>query len=160
MDLFKLDPGLVLWTWITFGLLLFLLWKFVFPGLFGAINSRERKIRESVNKAEKIEQRLAEIEAEYGQVIQRARDEADEILRQTRSDADVIKARLLEKAEKEISDLHAQAAASISAERSAAMESLRSEIADLVLAASGKLVDQTYNADTDRQRVEELIKSL
>ncbi len=160
MDLFKLDPGLFLWTWITFGLLFVLLWKFVFPGLFGAINSRERKIRESVNKAEQIEQRLAEIEAEHGKVIQRARDEADEILRQTRKDAEGIKTRMLEKAEAEISELHSQAAASISTERAAAIESLRSEIADLVLSVSEKLVDQTYSADADRNRVEELIKSL
>ena len=160
MDLFKLDPGLFLWTWITFGLLLLLLWKFVFPGLFGAINSREKKIKESVNKAEKIEQRLAEIESEHAGIMQKAHEDADEILRKTRIDAEVLRKKLLEKAEQDLEALHEQAAAAIADERAAAVEAVRAEMAELVCAASQKLVEQSFSTEDDRQRVMELIKTL
>ena len=160
MDLFKLDPGLFLWTWVTFGLLLLLLWKFVFPGLFGAINSREKKIRESVNKAEKIEQRLAEIESEHAGIMRKAREDADEILRKTRTDAEVLRKKLLEKAEQDLEALHEQAAAAIADERAAAVEAVRAEMAELVCAASQKLVEHSFSTDDDRQRVMELIKTL
>ena len=160
MDLFKLDPGLILWTWITFGALLFLLGKFVFPGLFDTISSREKKIRQSVDKASQIEKRLADIEREHSEILQRSREEADEILRKTRAEAEEVRKKLLEKADKEVQELHDQAMVRIAEERAAAVESIRMEIAELVCSASEKVIGRSFTSEEDRDWVKDLIETL
>ena len=160
MDLFRIDPGLILWTWITFGVLLFLLGKFVFPPLMNSIRTREEKIRQSVDRANQIEQRLAEIEQEHAATVKRSRDEADEILRRAREDAEAVRSRLLEKADREVQEIYAQARARIAEERAAAVESIRQEIAELVCETSEKVIGRSFTTEEDRDWARELVETL
>ena len=105
MELFKLDPGLAIWTWIAFGILFFILWKFAFPVLIGNIKEREKLIAKSVDDADEIEKRLKEINIEYAEIIKKARTEADGILLETRKESDLLKRKLLLKAEEEAADI-------------------------------------------------------
>ena len=54
MALFKIDPGLAIWTWIVFGALLFLLQRYVFPNLLRSVRNREATIARSVDNAARI----------------------------------------------------------------------------------------------------------
>ena len=160
MDLFKLDPGLILWTWITFGVLLVLLGKFVFPGLFDSIDAREKKIREAVDNADRVEQRLADIEREHTEILRRSREEGDEILRRTRAEAEELRRKLLEQADAEVQELHARAVARIDEERTQAVEAIRAEIAELVCATSEQVIGRSFTSEDDRAWVRELVKNL
>lgn len=160
MELFTIDPGLVLWTWITFGALLFLLGKFVFPPMLRNIRSRETAIRKSVDKANLIDQRLADIERERNETIRIAREEADRIVRKSRQEAEAVRVRLLEKADQEIQQLHAQAKTMIAEEREAAIKSIRNEIADLVCETSEKVIGRSFTSDEDRDWTRELVEAL
>ena len=41
---FSIEPGLIIWTWLVFGALLFLLWKYAWPAIVRATEERERTI--------------------------------------------------------------------------------------------------------------------
>ena len=56
--LLSLDPGVLIWTWVTFFILLFILYKFAWKPILGGLAAREKKIRESLENAEKIKQEL------------------------------------------------------------------------------------------------------
>jgi F-type H+-transporting ATPase subunit b len=160
MDLFKLDPGLAIWTWIIFGVLFFLLWKYAFPPLIRSIRDREESIARSVDNAARIERRLAEIEQEHAEMVKKARAEADEILRQTREEAEAVRQRLLEKAESEARDVLERVRGEITEQRATAVEGLRQEVAGLVLEASEKLIGRSLGSRDDREWAEELAKTL
>lgn len=160
MELFSLEPGLAIWTWISFGLLFFILWKFVFPGLLGSIKEREKKIAGAVDKAEEIENRLVEIEKEHKEIIAGARSEADGILRKTREESEVLRKKLLKKAEDEAQTMLAEARMKIAAERTAAIESIRSELADFVCDTSEKIIGTGFVEEKERDWARELVESL
>ncbi len=160
MELFTLDPGLAIWTWISFGILFAILWKFVFPPLMKNLKSREQVIAKSVDDAAAIEKRLHEIEEERKEILKKADSEADRILRQTRKDAEVLKNQLLKHAEKEADRVIVLARNKAAAEREALLEALQEELADFVCDASEKVIGKSFISEKERQWTRELVKEL
>ena len=64
MDLILPDFGLLVWTGIVFSLLLFLLAKFAWKPILNAVNTREEKIAEALELAEKTKAEIAKIQSE------------------------------------------------------------------------------------------------
>jgi F-type H+-transporting ATPase subunit b len=160
MDLFKLEPGLFIWTWLTFGILLLLLSKLVFPSLLAGIKQREKKIADSVDKAEEIEKRLAAIENEHREIITAAKKEADAILRKIREDAGELKKKLAKEADEKAAGILEDARLKIEEERAAILNSLRSDIAEMVCEASSKLIQTKVAGDEDLKLAEKLVNEL
>ena len=160
MDLFKIEPGLFIWTWITFGALLLLLYKLVFPSLMAGIKQREEKIASSVDKAEEIEKRLAKIDAEHRKVIAEAQKEADTILRQVREEAGNLKKKLAAKADAEATAILEEARNKIEEEREAAINALREDLAEFVCDAAGKLVAHSFTGEKEKKWAKELVDKL
>ena len=67
--LVQLDPGLFVWTIITFLLLLTALAKFAWKPLLNILKEREDFIKSSLNDAEKAQQELARLNAEGEAII-------------------------------------------------------------------------------------------
>ncbi|MBU1087926.1 MAG: F0F1 ATP synthase subunit B [Candidatus Omnitrophica bacterium] len=160
MDLFKIDPGLAIWTWIVFGITLTILGKFAFPALLSNIKIREKTIAQAINNAVQIEKRLSAIEQEQAEAIKASKAQASEILRQTRNQAENIRKELLEKAEEEAQDILAQTKIKIAEERVAVIQSIKSEIADFVCDASEKVIGKSFVSKDDRDWVKELVEIL
>ncbi len=160
MDIFKIDPGLAIWTWIVFGITLTILWKFVFPQLLNNIKNRETTIAQAINNAAQIDKRLSAIEEEHAQTIKDSKAQASEIIRQTRSQAELIRKELLQKAEDEAQDILAQAKIRIEEERAAVIKSIKMDIADFVCDTSEKVVARSFVSDKDRDWVQELVETL
>jgi F-type H+-transporting ATPase subunit b len=160
MELFKIEPGLAIWTWITFSILLLILWKFLFPNLMKSIKDREKMISKSVDNAVEIEKRLDNINSEYNDTIRKARSEADKLLLNTRKEADVLKQKLLKKAEAEAEEIVLQAKEKTIDERKIMLQSFQGDIADFVCSISEKVVDTSFTGENDRQLVMELLKKL
>ena len=58
---------LIFWEVVSFGILLFLLYKYAFPGILSMLEEREKKIKDSLDQAERhrteAERKLKEYEA-------------------------------------------------------------------------------------------------
>ena len=160
MELFKLEPGLALWTWISFGILFFILWKFILPVMLKNIQNREDYISSGIENAEKIETRLQEINSERESVLKKASDEADEILHRTRAEAEELRLKLNRQAEEEAAGILAQARKAAAAEREAALQALQDELADFICDASEKVVGMKFVTDKERDWTRETVKSL
>jgi F-type H+-transporting ATPase subunit b len=150
MNLFKLDPGLAIWTWISFGILFFILKKFALPKIMNTINAREAKIAESVDNAEKIEQRLQEIEQEHKEILKHTNAEANEILKKTRTDAEMLRQKLLEKAEDEARSIIEQANIKILEDRETMIKAMGADIADFVCDTSETIIGRSFTTASDR----------
>src|SRR5437870_12529460 len=78
------DPGLFIWTIVTFLVLLVLLAKFVWRPLLQALESRQERIRNSLEDAERARQELERLQQESAKILQQARVEAASTVTQTR----------------------------------------------------------------------------
>ena len=112
-SLLNVNPGLIVWTVITFLLLLFILYKIAWKPILAAAENRERRIQESLDRAEKAQQEAEQKLASYNQILENAKKETQEIVTKGRKAAETMReeiltrskeesARLLEKAKKEI----------------------------------------------------------
>jgi len=160
MELFKIDPGLAIWTWIVFGLTFMILWEFAFPYILTNIKNREKIIADSINKASLIERRLSDIEKEQTQMISESRIQANEILRQTRLQAEILRKDLLEKAGQEARDVLAQVKIKIEEERMVMVQSIKSDIADFVCETSEKVIGRSFVSKKDHDWVNEMVETL
>src|SRR5262245_22555597 len=95
------DPGLFIWTIITFLVLLALLAKFAWRPLLAALESRQDAIKKSLDDADRAKQELARLQQESAKMIEQARIDADAIVAKTRSDADRLRDELKTKAKEE-----------------------------------------------------------
>src|SRR6267143_1776383 len=62
---FSINPGLILWTVVVFGLLLALLWKFGWPTILKSVEDRERRIQQQLEEAERARAEAARLLEEH-----------------------------------------------------------------------------------------------
>lgn len=160
MELFRIEPGLILWTWISFAILLFIMSKFVFPALVGNVMEREDKISKAVDDAEVIKRTREDIENERAAVMLKARTDGDEILRRVREDGDLLKKKMAEKAELNAAEMMELARKKRAEEKLIAMQQMKAELAEFVCDASEKVIGRSFVPDEDRKWTMELADQL
>src|SRR5215471_13424239 len=92
------DPGLFIWTILTFLVLVALLAKFAWRPLLAALESRQEAIKKSLEDAERAKQELGRLQQESAKIIDKARVDAESILAATRTDAERLREDLKTKA--------------------------------------------------------------
>jgi F-type H+-transporting ATPase subunit b len=144
--------SLLFWEWVSFGILLFLLYKYAFPRILGILDERERKIRESIESAER---RSAEAErrmAEYEAKMKASQKEAEEMVVQAKARAQQMKEENERQLQADAERIKATAAREIEQERRKAIEDVRRYASDLALQVAGKVLERSLT-DVDHQRL-------
>jgi F-type H+-transporting ATPase subunit b len=145
---------------ITFGLFVWVMMKFVWPPLTQAMQERQQRIAEGLAAAEQGNTQLERSRQEVESALQAARQQAAEILAQAnRRGAEMIeqaKQAAHEEGERQIRS----AEALIAQEVSQARESLRREVADLAMAAAGRILKREIDPSAHRDLVDELVRQI
>lgn len=145
-----LNPGLIIWTILTFLVAMLILRRYAWKPLLGALAAREEKIRSQLEQAEHAQAEAQRLLEEHRQALAAAEEQSQRIIREGRSLADQMKADILEKANTSARTMIDQAKGEIQREKDSALEHLRAEVADLAILAAGKILDA--NLDTPKQR--------
>jgi F-type H+-transporting ATPase subunit b len=155
-----LNPGLTLWTAITFLVLIFVLWKFAFGPISKMLVERETTIRDAIDSARKEREEAERLLAQQKDALLKAQREAAELAKRNQQEMEAFRSQLTAQAKKEADDLVAQARKSIQEEKKIAVAQLRAEVADLAVAAAARIVKSSLDEKTQRQLVDEYIKDL
>lgn len=154
------QPGLAIWTLVTFLIVAgFLRWK-VWGPLMHVIEAREKSIQASVDQARLEREQAEKLLAEQQVAIADARKEAAEMVRQNRAEIDAAKAELIAKARSEADALLANARRTIEDEKRKAVAEIRGLAVDLALAAAGKVVGAKMDDASHRALAAEFIASV
>jgi len=155
-----INPGLTLWTGITFLVLLFVLGKFAWGPIVKMLNERERTIREAIDAAKKERAEAERLLADQKGALSRAQKDAAELARRNQQEMEALRQELTSRARKEADELIASARLQISEEISKARAELKGQVADLVIDAAGRLVKANLDDKAQRKLVEEYIAGL
>ncbi len=155
-----IDPGMILWTWITFGIVLALLSKLALKPILAAIENRENSIRDDIEKAQQQRDEAETLIAKHQKKMAAAEAEAQALLKESRKLGDKAREELLEKTRLESGKLLEKAKEEIEQQKESALASLRTEVADLAVGAAEKII--LHNLDSDKQKavVDEYIKAM
>ena len=152
--------GLMVWTLITFGIAVFILWKFAFGPLQKIIDQRRTGIQESMDVAEETRAEAHRLLDEYKATLAKVRTEAEEILERSRTTGDHAKAEIMAEAKAQSERVLAQAHEQIERDTQAAIRELKGQIAEFTALATEKVVTGGLNAADQQRLIDEALAEL
>jgi F-type H+-transporting ATPase subunit b len=151
------QPGLAIWTIITFVIVAaFLRWK-VWGPLSHVIEGREKSIQQAIDQAKTEREQAEKLLAEQQLAIADARKEAAEMVRKNRLEVEKAKEELMAKARSEADNLLAVARKTIEDEKLKALAEIRDVAVELAIGAAGKLVASRMDDASQRTLAEDFI---
>ncbi len=147
----------MIWTVITFVIVLLVLKKFAFGPIQNMIDQRRQAIAESIEAAEETRREAERLLAEYRESIANAKREAEEIIERAHKVGESTKAEIVEEARqqahKEVEDARKQ----VERETRKAIQELKDEIAELAILAAGKVASKSIDREDHLQLVNEAL---
>jgi F-type H+-transporting ATPase subunit b len=156
--LMRIDPGMIIWTWIVFLALLLLLGKFAWKPILKMLDVREKKIRKALEDAEAARLALEEATRRQNQIIGKAEEEAVTIIQRARESASNFAMDLKNKAMHDSEKLIEQAKRAIESEKQKAVAELRTEAAEIAISAASKIIQANLDTERNRELVKDYIK--
>jgi F-type H+-transporting ATPase subunit b len=138
---------------IAFGIIVWILAKFVVPPINRAMESRQEAIRTQFAELEEAKQAARDAEQEFRSQIADARHQGAKIREEAREQAAQIVADAREQAQVEANRIVEHGRAQVQAERQAAVASLRAEVGTLATELAGRIVGESLEDDERSTRV-------
>ncbi len=154
------NPSNIWPTWLAFGILFFLLYKFAMPAILGMVDARAARIRESLEKAEETKVEAERLMEDYKKQMAEARGEAAKVIEQGRKVAETMKDEIVAKANEEAEALIAKAREAMEAERKATAVELQAQVADLSVAVAGKILGEKLSAGEHSRLIEQYLSEV
>lgn len=159
-SVFSINPGLMIWTWVIFLLVLFVLRKWAWGPILGTLEAREKRIQEALEGAAREREEAGQLLEQQRQLLEGSRERAQQILAEGRKAAERLRSELLDEARAQKDQIVARAKDEIERERDQALEVLRRETVDLSIAAAGRVLQKNLDAEDNRRLVEEYLERL
>jgi F-type H+-transporting ATPase subunit b len=154
------NTGLMFWTLLIFGVLWFILSRFVFPQITGAVEAREKALIESIEAATRDREAAARLLEEHREQIEAARSEAQRIIAEGRVTGDKVRAQMIEDTRQQQQEMLERARQEIQREKESAIAEMRRESVDLAIAAAEKVIEKNLDNQANRQIVDRFLASV
>jgi F-type H+-transporting ATPase subunit b len=145
-------PGLMIWTLLTFGIVLYILKRVAFGRIAEMLEARRRAVQDNLTAAEGARDEAQRLLDEYREQLHQARHEASEIVERARRTGEEERRRMQDELQAERERGVAAAKAAIDAETRQSIDRIKSEIADLTLQAT-EAVLRTKLDDAESKRL-------
>jgi F-type H+-transporting ATPase subunit b len=154
------DPGLFIWTIVTFLVLVTLLAKFAWRPLLDALDRREKLIAKAIDDAEKARADLERVRQDATKILADARVEGEALVARSRAAADRLGEELRQKASAEAAGILKKAEREIQLETTRAIEQVRREAVELSVAIASKILHRNVSAEDNRALIEDSLRQL
>jgi F-type H+-transporting ATPase subunit b len=158
--MFDIDPGLMVWTVVTFVVLVLVLTKYAWRPLLKVLHDREENIRQALNQAEQARAESAELLKQNEKSLAKAEEEYQRIVREGKMLADKLREEIVVKARQQAQRELQHAKEEIQRDIDAARQQLRVEVADLAIQAAGKILEETLDVQKHKKLVDKFLDQL
>ncbi len=154
------DPGLMIWTIITFLVLVAILKKAAWGPLLAAIEARERRLGEERAAAEKARAQAERIQRELEEKLSSVHAQSRELLAAAARDGESLRAKLRAAAEDDARAIKDKTAAELAAEKNKLVAELRAHVADLSVSVAEKLIGKSVDDGVQKSVLDGFFKDL
>jgi len=151
MGLLTPDPGLVFWSLITFGLLVFILKRFAWKPILHALKTREETIEYALAAAEKAKAEVEDLNLTKIQIMNDAKAERDGMIKEAREFKENILVDAKRRAQEEADKIIVSARLQIEREKNEAIQELKEKVAEFSVDIAGKLLEEELET-SDKQK--------
>lgn len=161
MSLITPDIGLLFWMLVSFGVVLFILKKFAWKAILGAVEEREQSIEDALAQAENAKAELEKLQANNEDLLKQAREERDALIKEAREAKDKMIADAKGKAQEEADRVLSTAREAIENEKMAAITELKNQVAVLSIEIAEKILkDELSSEDKQKKLVDNLLEDV
>ena len=154
------DPGLFIWTILTFLVLLALLAKFAWRPLLQALEARQKTIAAALDDARQAREDLERTQQDSARLLADARREADALIGRARADADRFREELKQQAAAQAAAIVTNAERQVQQETARAMAQFRQEAVELSFAIASKILHRTVTPEDHERLVDQVVTEL
>lgn len=158
--MFDINPGLIVWTIVTFVLLVLVLSKYAWKPLLQSLNEREDKVRSALEQAEKARSEAAELLKQNERNMARAEEEYQKVICEGKALAEKMKEEIVTKAKQQAQREVQLAKEEIQRDVDAAKQQLRGEVADLAIKAAEKILDESLDQQKHKKIVDNFLNQI
>lgn len=158
VGMFGLNWKLFLAQLINFGIILLVLWKWVFGPVTKGLADRTKKIETSLQDAKEIAKDRETFDTWKQGEIGAVRTEASAIITKAKKEAETLKQTTLEQTKQDQEKLITNVRAKLEQERQAMLKSVKNELAELVMNATSAVLKQKLDPKKDATLIEEALK--
>lgn len=151
-DTLGLDWDKLIAQIISFGVLLWVLWRFAYKPVLDILDKRREKIEESVKNAEKIKLDMERTELDRKKVMLDANEQANNIIAEATKAASAQSEQKIQQAVAQAEEMIKKAGEATALEREKMMSELKQEVARLVVETSAKVTGKILT-DEDQERL-------
>ena len=144
------DPGLFLWTLVTFFIVLAILKAKAWGPLMDALDAREKRINEALSSADKAKEEAEKVSNEYDEMIKKAQAEAQGIIAKGKEAGNNLRDEIERKANKKADELLEKSNKQIEAVKAKAIDEIKSVSVDLAIQAASKVINKNLDDSTNR----------
>ena len=154
------DPGLFIWTILTFLVLVGLLAKFAWRPLLEALDRRQGTVAKALDDAKAAQQELQRLQKESAEMMRQARIEAEAIIARSRTDADALREELKQKSRAEAASIVKNAEQQIALETARAVQQIRHEAVALSVEIASKILQRQVSREDNAALIEETLRQV
>ncbi len=155
--MFEAEPGLMIWTWLCFGVLLALLSKFAYKPIIAFLDSRAASIREELEGSEAKRKEAEDLLARYKTQLDEGRLEVQKIIEEGRAVGEKLKREIVDKAADESKGLVKKAQEEIDREKKKALMELQEQVAELSVQVASKMIQSTLQTKDHEKLIEDAL---
>src|SRR5262245_12733237 len=160
MNLVSINPGMMIWTIVTFVVLLIVLKAVAWKPLLAMLDAREKTIRDSLEQARQAREEAEKAIKDQKELLARARHEMAATIEKAQRDAESLRTDIRSRANREAEEKQRKFAEEIERQKRAALEEVREKTVDLALAAASRLLQAEMNEDRQRKLVNGYLEDL
>ena len=156
-SLIDVVPGLMVWTILTFLIVLWVLRRFAFGRIQGMIDQRRDRIREALDEADKARQEARELRELVRKEREEAKVERERILDESRRQAQVQLDQARTAADTDLKERLEKNREELEAENARLREQIRRDVVELTLLAAEKVTGKVLDEDDQRRLIDETV---
>lgn len=153
MDLLSPEPGLVIWSGVTFIVLLLVLGKFAWNPILGIVKEREETMAKALEYAAEAKEQLEKMKEIKAQMEAESRLEREQILKEARAMKDSIVEEARKQASSEADKEMAIARMQIQKEKADAVVELKKQVAKLSVEIAGRILAEDLQTNGRQEKL-------
>lgn len=160
LEILSIDIGTIIFTWCNLLILFLVFKKFLFGRVHKILEERQNDVTEVYNKADESLEHAKSLETEYTELMQNAKEESAEIIKNASRKAQVRSDEIIADAKKEAGAILARADEDVEREKKRAQNELRGEISELAVMVAQKIVEKEINEEDHDRFINDFIENV
>lgn len=157
---FHIDWHIIIAQAVNFIVVMIVLWRFALRPLSALMDERGKKIASGLENATKQEELLKAQQIAYDAELVKARKEARDILENVKQDAESKRAILVSQTQTEVGEMLRMGKKQLVEEKEKMLGEAKTELAEMVVSATGKVLEGIVTKEIDQKLVTESLKDV